>query len=253
MHPAMANQRRADTSQIANAPHLILTACVTANNSQLYICVGTAALVGKRSGWGINDDDKQDAEVATPRTIVVVPQSVLLDKAATSLREMVRMTPGMTLGSGEGGNAFGDRVFIRGFDARNDMFINGMRESGVTTRETFMAEQVEILEGPASTIAGRGTTGGVVNVITKQPLARNFQDIAVTGGTDASRRITADINQNLSDRIAVRINGLFHQADVAGRDHVFDNRYGGSIATVWRPTDEIKIFADYYHTNRMNL
>ena len=74
----------------------------------------------------------------------------------------------------------------------------------------------------------------------------------MTGGTDASRRITADINQNLSDRIAVRINGLFHQADVAGRDHVFDNRYGGSIAAVWRPTDEIKIFADYYHTNRMH-
>ena len=117
-------------------------------------------MVGKRSGWGINDDDKQNAEVATPRTIVVVPQSVLLDKAATSLCEMVRTTPGMTLGFGEGGNAFGDRVFIRGFDARNDMFINGMRESGVTTRETFMAEQVEILEGPASTIAGRGTPAG---------------------------------------------------------------------------------------------
>jgi len=184
--------------------------------------------------------------IDTPRTVVVVPKEVLRDKAATSLRDLVRTMPGMTLGSGEGGNAFGDRVFIRGFDARNDMYINGMRESGVTTRETFMAEQVEVLEGPAGVIAGRGTTGGAINIVTKRPQEHNFYTIDVTGGTDATRRITADINQSLSDKFQVRINGLFQQADVAGRDHVFDNRYGASIAAQWKPIDTVRVFADYY-------
>ena len=182
-----------------------------------------------------------------PRTIVVIPKEVLQDKGVTSVRDLVRTTPGMTLGSGEGGNAFGDRVFIRGFDARNDMYIDGIRESGVTTRETFMAEQVEVLEGPAGVIAGRGTTGGAINIVTKRPVEKNFQEINVTGGTDATKRITADINQNLSDKFAIRINGLFQKADVAGRNNVFDNRYGGSFAALWKPTEDLKIFADYYY------
>ena len=181
-----------------------------------------------------------------PRTIMVIPKEVLRDKGATSLRELVRTTPGMTLGTGEGGNAFGDRVFIRGFDARNDMYINGIRESGVTTRETFMAEQVEVLEGPAGVIAGRGTTGGAINVVTKRPVERDFQDINVTGGTDATKRVTADINQNLSDKFAIRINGLFQNANVAERHSVFDNRYGGSVAALWKPTDDVRVFAEYY-------
>lgn len=184
--------------------------------------------------------------IDTPRTMVVVPKEVLRDKAATSIRDLVRTMPGMTLGSGEGGNAFGDRVFIRGFDARNDMYINGIRESGVTTRETFMAEQVEVLEGPAGAIAGRGTTGGAINIVTKRPQERDFYTIDVTGGTDATKRITADINQTLSDKFQIRINGLFQQADVAGRDNVFDNRYGASIAAQWKPVDNLRIFADYY-------
>jgi len=101
--------------------------------------------------------------INTPRTVTTIPKEVLADKGATSVRELVRTTPGLTLGTGEGGNAFGDRVFIRGFDARNDMYINGVRESGVSMRETFMTEQVEVIKGPAGTIGGRGTAGGAVN------------------------------------------------------------------------------------------
>ena len=74
----------------------------------------------------------------------------------------------MTLGTGEGGNAFGDRFFIRGFDARNDVFIDGVRDAGVSVRENFFTEQVEILRGPGSSFAGRGTTGGAINIVTKQ-------------------------------------------------------------------------------------
>lgn len=183
----------------------------------------------------------------TARTVTAIPKEVIEDKGATSMRELVRTTPGLTLGTGEGGNAFGDRVFIRGFDARNDMYINGIRESGVSTRETFMTEQVEITKGPAGSISGRGSTGGSVNIVTKQPAAQDFTEISSMLGTDMTRRLTVDVNRNVTSDLAIRANGLFHNADVAGRDHVFDDRYGGSFAAIWRPREDFKATFDYYY------
>lgn len=185
----------------------------------------------------------------TPRTITAIPKEVMEDKGATSLRDLVRTTPGLTLGTGEGGNAFGDRVFIRGFDARNDMYIDGIRESGVTTRETFMTEQVEVVKGPSGSISGRGTAGGAINVVTKKPSDKNFYIVEGVGGTDKTRRATADINHAITPNFAVRVNALFQQAEVAGRDFTFDDRYGGAIAATWKPTDYIKTTVDYYHMN----
>ena len=110
----------------------------------------------------------------TPKSITVLSKEVLADKNITSLREVGRSTAGVTLGSGEGGNAFGDRFFIRGFDARNDVFIDGIRDPAVSIRENFFTEQIEILRGPASSYAGRGTAGGAINIVTKQAGDRNF-------------------------------------------------------------------------------
>src|SRR5882757_11350992 len=70
----------------------------------------------------------------TPKTETVLSKEVLEDKNATSLKQAILSTAGVTLGTGEGGNAFGDRFFIRGFDARNDVFIDGVRDAGVSVR-----------------------------------------------------------------------------------------------------------------------
>lgn len=184
------------------------------------------------------------AEVA--RTIVAIPKEVIEEKAATSLRELFRTTPGVTLGTGEGGNAFGDRVFIRGFDARNDMYVDGIRQSGVTTRETFMTEQVDVIMGPAGTLAGRGSAGGAVNVATKQVAAKSFYEATAIAGTDPLGRVTFDANSRINDEFGIRVNGMAQQGNVPGRDHVFDNRYGGSVAGLWQPTDKLKVTLDYF-------
>src|SRR6202034_1000077 len=104
----------------------------------------------------------------TPKSITVLTREVLDDKDATSLKDVARTTAGVTLGTGEGGNAFGDRFFIRGFDARNDVFVDGIRDPAVNIRENFFTEQIEILKGPSATVDGRGTTGGALNIVTKQ-------------------------------------------------------------------------------------
>ena len=186
----------------------------------------------------------------TPKTVTVLTKDVIEDKNATTLKQAILSTAGVTLGSGEGGNAFGDRFFIRGFDARNDVFIDGVRDAGVSVRENFFTEQIEILRGPASSFAGRGTTGGAINIVTKEAQQeKSFYNMDTTFGTDATKRIVLDVNQVISPTFAVRAGGMFQDAGVAGRNYVTDDRSGGFIATKWTPSDAVKVTTDYIHTD----
>jgi catecholate siderophore receptor len=185
----------------------------------------------------------------TPKSITVLSKEVLEDKNATTLKEIGRSTAGVTLGSGEGGNAFGDRFFIRGFDARNDVFIDGIRDPAVSIRENFFTEQIEILRGPASSYAGRGTAGGAINIVTKQAGDVNFKRIDSEFGTDMTKRVTLDVNQVIDPTFSVRTGGLFQDANVAGRNYVTDNRWGSFISTKYTPTNDIKITTNYVHTD----
>lgn len=184
----------------------------------------------------------------TPKSITIIPKEVIEDVGATTFRELARTTPGITLGTGEGGNAFGDRIFIRGFEARNDIYIDGMRDPGVSSREIFAVEQVEIVKGPSSAFMGRGTTGGSVGLQSKRgQLMNNFLVAELTGGTEDFLRGTFDWNQELSPSAALRVNGLYHTSDTPGRDHVDSERWGGSIALDVALSEELRLQADYYH------
>ncbi|WGR75169.1 MULTISPECIES: TonB-dependent receptor [unclassified Bradyrhizobium] len=185
----------------------------------------------------------------TPKTITVLSKEVLEDKNATTLKEIGRSTAGVTLGSGEGGNAFGDRFFIRGFDARNDVFIDGIRDPAVSIRENFFTEQIEILRGPASSYAGRGTAGGAINIVTKQAGDVNFKRMDTEFGTDRTKRVTLDVNQVIDPTFSVRTGGLFQDANVAGRNYVTDDRWGAFISTKYTPTTDLKITTNYVHTD----
>src|ERR1700674_2542005 len=185
----------------------------------------------------------------TPKTVTVLSKEILEDKNATTLKQAVLSTAGVTLGTGEGGNAFGDRFFIRGFDARNDIFLDGVRDAGVSVRENFFTEQVEILRGPGSSFAGRGTTGGAINIVTKQATTeKSFYNMDTAFGTDQTKRVTLDVNQVISPTLAIRAGGLFQDADVEGRNFITDDRGGGFVAVKWTPTDAVKVTANYIHT-----
>ena len=190
----------------------------------------------------------------TPRSITVNTREVLDDKNATALRDVARSTAGVTLGSGEGGNAFGDRFFLRGFDVRNDIFVDGVRDPGVSVRDDFNTEQVEILRGPASTLAGRGTAGGAINIVTKEARFTDFYRFEGQGGfTDGTKRGTFDANRQINDKVAVRLNGMAQGAEVAGRDNTTDNRWGIAAAVTVRPTDDITLKGNYSHTSLWGL
>lgn len=170
--------------------------------------------------------------VDTPQTIVVVKKELIQQQAATSLSEALRNTPGITLLMGENGNtATGDSIFMRGFDTQGSIFVDGIRDLGAISRDTFNTEQVEIAKGPAGVDNGRGAASGYVNMSSKMA----NKDDAVSGnlsvGSGDYKRATLDVNQSLSETSAVRVNLLKQDAGIAGRDQV-ENNYQGFAASL---------------------
>src|SRR5579871_1929495 len=164
----------------------------------------------------------------TPQSVSVVPQFVMKDQGVSTLRDTLRNVPGISLAAGEAG-AQGDNLTIRGFTARNDIFLDGIRDFGSYYRDSFNFEQVEALEGPAGVQFGRGSTGGVVNQSSKLPVVKQFVNVQAQFGTDKTRRITADINEPALDVVggtAIRANVMGQAGGVAGRDYAELRRFG---------------------------
>jgi len=184
----------------------------------------------------------------TPATITVITEQQIEESGETDLRDVLDNQVGVTVGTGENGNAFGDRYIIRGHEARSDVFVDGLRDPGMTTRETFAVEQIEITKGPSSSFAGRGTEGGAVNSITKQATTDyDFTRVDLGIGTDDYYRGTLDANFRLSDYAAVRVNGLYAYEEVPNRNFSDRKRWGVAVSTALHPSDTVRILLDYYH------
>jgi catecholate siderophore receptor len=183
----------------------------------------------------------------TPQTITVLTKSAIDDSGATDLKAILGAQPGITLGTGENGNAFGDRYIIRGQEARSDVFVDGLRDPGMSTRESFAVEQLEISKGPNSSFAGRGTAGGAINAITKQAtLDYDFARVSAGVGSDRYLRATADVNKILSDTVALRANLLQGDEDVPGRAPASRKRQGVALSGLVEFSPALQLTLDYY-------
>ena len=185
----------------------------------------------------------------TPQSITVVPQFVMKDEAVTTLRDALRNVPGISLAAGEAG-AQGDNLTIRGFTARNDIFLDGIRDFGSYYRDSFNYEQVEALEGPAGVQFGRGSTGGVINQESKVPSVQKFLNVQTLFGTDKTARITGDLNLpvlSILGGTAFRVNGMGQQGGVAGRDYAEVRRFGVASSVSAGLNTKTRATLSYFH------
>lgn len=189
----------------------------------------------------------------TPKSVQIIPAEVMKDQAASSLTDVLRNTPGITFGAGEGGNPLGDRPFIRGYDAQASTYIDGMRDIGATSREVFNLEQVEVVKGSDGAYGGRGGAGGSINLISKTAKLDTFTNASLGIGTDNYYRGTIDSNWQLSDTTAFRLNGMYHDADVAGRDMVNNNRWGIAPTITFGLNTPTRVTLSYYHLDTDDL
>jgi catecholate siderophore receptor len=189
----------------------------------------------------------------TPRSVVVVPKQVIKDTGSATLVDALRTVPGITFGAAEGGNPIGDRPFIRGFDSQGSTYLDGVRDIGAQSREVFAVEQIEIVRGSDSTLGGRGSAGGTLNIVSKTPQEGTFVSGAGSYGLDDYKRVTADVNYQLNDLVGVRINGMWHDQDVAGRDELFQKRWGIAPSVTIGLGGPTKLTAMYYHLHTSEL
>lgn len=188
--------------------------------------------------------------VDIPTTITVLTKDQIEESGRSDLKEILSTQAGVTLGTGENGNAFGDRFIIRGQEARSDVFVDGLRDPGMNTRESFSVEQIEITKGPSGSFAGKGSSGGAINSITKQAsLAYDFGRLDVGLGTDEYVRAAVDVNTPINDNIAVRANIMTSTEHAPKRDGADRERKGALISGLYDDTDNLRVWLDFYYLN----
>ncbi|MCG3111234.1 MAG: TonB-dependent siderophore receptor [Candidatus Manganitrophus sp. SB1] len=193
--------------------------------------------------------------VDIPQTVTVIPEAVIEERGATTLRDVLRNVPGISLQAGEGGVPAGDNLSIRGFNARTDLFIDGVRDFGGYSRDPFNVSQVEVFKGPASSYAGRGSTGGAINLVSKRPLLDPLYGGTIGIGTDDFKRATLDLNQPIEGLkgTALRLNALWHDADIPGRDVVTDQRWGMAPSIAFGLDTPTRLTLSYFRLDQDNI
>ncbi len=219
----------------------------TADATQDATNLGTIDVHGQRTRREPKDPTFVVPLLDTPRAVTVIPQQIIEQTAATSLQDILRTSPGITFGAGEGGQPLADRPFIRGQASGNNIFVDGIRDTGGQQREVFNLEQVEVIKGPDSVYSGRGSGGGSINLSSKAPRLQDFIRGSAGAGTDGYARGTVDANWQVSPTAAMRLNVMAAQGDVAGRDAVDFSKWGVGAAVAVGLGTPTTLTASYYH------
>ncbi len=166
----------------------------------------------------------------TPQSISVVSQEVMEEQGATTLRDALRNVAGISLAAGEGSSQ-GDNLTIRGFTARNDLFVDGMLDFGSYYRDPFNLQEVDVLQGPSlGDLRPRVHRRGCRNqAASKTPVMGAFISGGFDFGTDLTRRLTIDIDKPLpalGPGSAFRLNVMGDEGNVAGCDVTENRRFG---------------------------
>jgi len=162
----------------------------------------------------------------TPQSVNVITSETMKQQATTTLGDSLRNVPGITIAIGEGGTLAGDQFKIRGFDAKDDVYLDGLRDFAAYTRDSFDYEEVQVLKGPSGLMFGRGTTGGAINTVSKTPFLEDKYTAHVEAGNGNHYRGTADLNYVLGDTSALRLNLMLTDTGVVDRDLTHSTRWG---------------------------
>jgi catecholate siderophore receptor len=203
----------------------------------------------------------------TPQTVTVVSDQVIRKQNLLTLRDALATIPGITFGAGEGGGGYGDSINLRGYSANNDITVDGVRDSAQYSRtDPFNLQQIEVYNGANSVFNGSGSVGGTINLVSKVPQGESLSIFQGSIGTDDYYRAAADVNQRVSDLIAVRVNAVYHRNDVPGRDVEKYKRWGVApsitigvdgptsltLAYVHQRDDNVPIYGVPFFRNQLN-
>ena len=178
-----------------------------------------------------------------PQSISVVSKEQIKDQSMQSLTDVVAYVPGITAHQGENNR---DQLILRGNSTSADFFVNGVRDDVQYYRDLYNVDRVEALKGPNSMTFGRGGGGGVVNRVTKEAGFSPLREFTFQGGSFQNKRVTADFDQPLNNKVALRFNGLYENSG-SFRDFVDLERYGINPTVTITPGTNTRLVFGYEH------
>lgn len=229
-HPALAADTAADE---ADAAPLVSAVDVNGRRKPLDTDTGVTTML----------TTVQD----TPQAVNIIDAAQLRSQGINTLEQALRNVPGITVTIGEGGQLNGDQFKIRGFDSKDDVYIDGLRDFGVYSRDSFNYEQVQVLKGPSGAMFGRGTTGGVINTQSKRPRLEDFQSVDAYVGNGDYYRALADVNHQFGDTTAARVALMASSMGVVDRDKVYSKRWGAAATVGFGLGTDTQLTVSYLH------
>ena len=189
------------------------------------------------------------ALIDTPQSITVVTKEQIRDQSSQGLAEALRYVPGVGFAQGEGNR---ETPIFRGVSTTGDFYVDGVRDDMQYYRDLYNIESVEVFRGPNAMIFGRGASGGLINRVTKTPGWTPQYGGSVTFGSYSNKRITADLNQPLSDTLAFRVNALYEDSD-SYRHGVTLERKGINPTLAWKlaPRTLVTVGYEYLKDDRV--
>ncbi|WP_041489972.1 TonB-dependent receptor [Burkholderia ambifaria] len=258
LHPA----RRAVLAAVACQPIMVgaafaqeNTAAPTGATTDMLPAVSVSASTVRDPGEGYNPTNavsatRIDAPLRDiPQTVNVVTAEVMRDQHANSLQDVLKNVAGVGFSTGDGQR---DQVTIRGFSAIADQFVDGIRDDALYFRDLSNVDRVEVVKGPAAVLYGRGSSGGLINRVTKKP-GVDVTNLGVSYGSWADRRVEADVGRVLANGAAAfRITGA-HEEAKSYRSQQFLNRTAVAPSFEFRiaPKTTVLLQADYLEDRRV--
>jgi len=186
-----------------------------------------------------------------PQSVTIVPEKLIVERGSDTLKDALRNVAGLTFNAAEGGR-IGDNITLRGYSAVSDLYLDGMRDVAQYNRDTFNYEQIDVLRGSASMVFGRGSTGGVINQVSKVPQLTDRSRVSMTVGSFEYKRVTADLNKKLGDEAALRINAMLTDGDTF-RNYAHTDRKGVAPSVRWGIGTQNEFMLSLYHLEYNDL
>ena len=178
-----------------------------------------------------------------PQAIDTVKTSNVLDYGSDSLGKALEGLPNVSSGA----DTRFDSVRIRGFEASNDFYLDGIRDDSQYIRDLHNIERVEVLKGPAAVLYGRGSQGGIVNRVSKAPEPGRRSSIEAQGGSEDLRSLYADLSADPSDTISLRLN-MGNQDNNSFRDGIDGSRQLFAPSISWQLTHDLNWLVQYEYS-----
>jgi len=165
-----------------------------------------------------------------PQSVHVIPQQLLRDQGARSMQDALKHIPGVGLMAGDGQR---DAFVLRGFNALFDVLLDGFRDDAQYFRDLYNIDSIEIIKGPAAVLYGRGSSGGLINRVTKKPDFTPAAEMGITLGSHAFQRGEFALNRPLFDTLSLRLDGA-GQDSASYRANAYIHSKALAPSLLWR-------------------